>query len=106
MMKRYGFRALKVKCGIDPAKDVDMLRALRRQVGDDVEIAVDMNQGYSAQQLIETAPALEAINIALIEEPVPARDGNGKLLASRSTRIPISGDDSCFTPEDVRDQLG
>jgi L-Ala-D/L-Glu epimerase len=105
MMKRYGFRALKVKCGFDPAKDVDLLRALRKQVGDEVEITVDMNQGYSAQQLIETAPALEDINIALIEEPVPARDKDGKLLAAQSMTIPISGDDSCFTLDDVRDQL-
>ena len=29
-MKRYGFRALKVKCGIDGKKDVRILRALRK----------------------------------------------------------------------------
>jgi len=105
MMKRYGFKAFKVKCGFDPARDIDLLRALRKQVGDDVEIAVDMNQGYSAQQLIEAAPAFEDINIALIEEPLPARDKDGKLLAAQSMTVPISGDDSCFTLDDVRDQL-
>jgi L-alanine-DL-glutamate epimerase-like enolase superfamily enzyme len=105
MMKQYGFRALKVKCGVDTKRDIELLRALRKQVGDDVEITVDMNQGYSAQQLIDAAAAFEEINIALIEEPIPARDSAGKLLAARRLRIPISGDDSCFSLEDVRDQL-
>ena len=105
VMKRYGLRALKVKCGIDAAKDIALLRALRKQAGNDVEITVDMNQGYSVQQMLESAEALEDIGIALIEEPVAARDGAGKLVAAQGMLIPISGDDSCFTLEDVRDQL-
>jgi len=105
MMGRYGFRALKVKCGMEPSKDIDILRALRRQVGNDIEISVDMNQGYTPQQLIQAGPALEDLGIALVEEPVPARDRDGKLLAARSLRVPISGDDSCFTLDDVRDQI-
>lgn len=105
MMSRYGFRALKVKCGMDAARDVDLLRALRKQVGDDVEIAVDMNQAYTTQQLIEAAPVFEEIGVALIEEPIPARDRQGKLLAAQSTRVPISGDDSCFSLDEIRDEL-
>ncbi len=105
MMKQYGFRALKVKCGVDAKRDIALLRALRKQAGDDVEITVDMNQGYSAQQLIESGPAFAELNIALIEEPIPARDGAGKLLAAQRLPVPISGDDSCFSLEDVRDQL-
>src|SRR5688572_16591292 len=51
MTKRHGFRAFKVKCGVDTARDIELLRALRKQVGDEVEITVDMNQGYSVQQM-------------------------------------------------------
>ena len=105
MTQRHGFRAFKVKCGVDAARDVELLRALRKHVGDDVEISVDMNQGYSVQQMLETAPALEDLHIALIEEPVRARDSRGKLLAAQAMRVPISGDDSCFSLDDVRDQL-
>lgn len=105
MMAKYGFRALKVKCGLDPARDVRFLRSLRKEVGDDVEITIDCNQSYSSQLLLETLPAFEEVNIALIEEPIPARDGKGKLLCSNSSRIPISGDDSCFTPDDVLHEL-
>jgi len=104
-MARYGFRAFKVKCGIDRRKDVRILRALRKLVGEAVEITIDCNQGYSSQDLLETAPYFEELGIALIEEPIPARDSAGKRFAAERVRVPISGDDSCMTPDDVLDQL-
>jgi L-Ala-D/L-Glu epimerase len=105
MMAQYGFRAFKVKCGVNRAADREVLTALRKLAGPDVEIAIDCNQGYSAQDLIEMAPFFEEVGVALIEEPIPARDSAGKLWCAQRMRIPISGDDSCMTPDDVRDQL-
>lgn len=105
MMGKYGFKALKIKGGLEREKDIRFLKKLRKQCGDNVEISIDFNQGLTAQGLLEILPQLEAVNIALIEEPIPARDGYGKRLVSRNTRIPISGDDSCFTPADVLHEL-
>lgn len=105
MMAQHGFRAFKVKCGVDRTTDREVLTALRQMAGPEVEIAIDCNQGYSAQDLIEMSPFFEDVGIALIEEPIPARDGAGKLWCAQRTRIPISGDDSCMTPDDVREQL-
>lgn len=105
MIRRYGFKAWKVKCGIDRKRDIALLRALRRLVGDDHEITIDCNQGYSSQDLLETAPYFEEVKVALIEEPIPARDGAGKRFCAGRTRIPISGDDSCMTPDDVLHEL-
>jgi len=105
MIKRYGFKAWKVKCGIDKKRDIALLRALRKLVGDDHEITIDCNQGYSSQDLLETVPYFEEVNVALIEEPIPARDGVGKRFCAERTRIPISGDDSCMTADDVLHEL-
>lgn len=105
VMKRYGFKAWKVKCGMDRKRDLDLLRALRKLVGDDHEITIDCNQGYSAQVLLEQAPYFEELGIALIEEPIPARDGAGKRFCAERMRVPISGDDSCMTPDDVLHEL-
>lgn len=105
MMKHYGFRAWKVKCGMDRERDITLLRALRKLVGDDHEIAIDCNQGYSAQVLLEQAPYFEEIGVTLVEEPIPARDGAGKRLCAEHMRVPISGDDSCMTPDDVLHEL-
>lgn len=105
MMDKHGFRALKVKGGVDRAKDARFLKRLRKMVGPEVEIAVDFNQGYSSQQLLMALPELEEAGVDLIEEPIPARDGAGKLMCAQATTIPISGDDSCFTPADVLHEL-
>lgn len=105
MIRQYGFRAWKVKCGIDRKRDIALLRALRRLVGDDHEITIDCNQGYSSQDLLEMSPYFEEVNVALIEEPIPMRDGAGKRFCAERTRIPISGDDSCMTPDDVLHEL-
>ncbi len=105
MIRRYGFKAWKVKCGIDKKRDIALLRALRKLVGDNHEITIDCNQGYSSQDLLETTPYFEEVNVALIEEPIPARDGTGKRFCAERTRIPISGDDSCMTPDDVLHEL-
>lgn len=105
MVREYGFRAFKVKCGVDRGKDITILTALRGLLGQDVEIAIDCNQGYSAQDLLEAAPHFEELGIALVEEPIPARDSAGKRHVAGRMRVPISGDDSCMTPDDVLDQL-
>lgn len=105
MIERYGFKAWKVKCGIDKKRDIALLRALRKLVGDEHEITIDCNQGYSSQDLLETAPYFEEVNVALIEEPIPARDGAGKRFCAERTTVPISGDDSCMTPDDVLHEL-
>ena len=73
MMGKLGFRALKIKGGLDREKDMRFLRRLRKLCGDGVEIAVDFNQGLTAQSLLEALPGLEEVGIALIEEPIPAR---------------------------------
>jgi L-alanine-DL-glutamate epimerase-like enolase superfamily enzyme len=104
-MQAHGFSAFKVKCGIDARKDIAMLTALRRHVGPEVELTVDMNQGYDLQTLIDTGPALAELGVALIEEPINARNDAGKKLAADRLRLPLSGDDSCVTLDDVRDQL-
>jgi hypothetical protein len=56
-MQAHGFRAFKVKCGIDASKDIAMLTALRRHVGPEVELTVDMNQGYDLQTLSQSTRA-------------------------------------------------
>jgi L-Ala-D/L-Glu epimerase len=102
MTERYGIRAWKVKCGIDPKRDVTLLREL---VGADHEITIDCNQGYTSQMLLEQAPYFEEIGVALIEEPIPMRDGAGKRFCAGRMRVPISGDDSCMSPDDVLHEL-
>src|SRR5689334_2894504 len=41
-----GITTLKIKIGVDPERDIAMVRAVRRALGDAARIRVDANQGY------------------------------------------------------------
>jgi L-alanine-DL-glutamate epimerase-like enolase superfamily enzyme len=42
---KCGFRALKVKVGVDLEEDVKWVRLIREAVGGDIQIRIDANQG-------------------------------------------------------------
>src|SRR5689334_7992159 len=41
-----GIKTIKIKIGLDPKRDIEMVRTIRETVGDDVELCVDANEGY------------------------------------------------------------
>jgi D-galactarolactone cycloisomerase len=68
---KRGHRALKLKIGFEPAADRTNLAALREAVGNGM-LAADVNQGWSVEQALETAPRLAEFNLAWLEEPIRA----------------------------------
>ena len=44
-----GFRAFKVRIGVDPSLDEEIVKLARQVAGPDVKIMVDVNSGWSAQ---------------------------------------------------------
>jgi D-galactarolactone cycloisomerase len=65
-----GFRALKMKVGIDPAADGRAATAVRKVAGPDVILLADANQVYTTQPAIEAGRQLEQEGFAWLEEPV------------------------------------
>src|SRR5919202_696177 len=50
-----GAGTIKCKTGLDPQRDVELVRALRGRLGDEVKIRVDGNEGYrTVAQAVET----------------------------------------------------
>jgi len=96
-----GFRALKLKVGIEPAGDVRRVRAVREAVGPEIELRVDGNQGYSIQSAFAVAKELAALGVVLFEQPLPAEDLNGMKVLTESSPIPIMADEMVLTPQDA-----
>ena len=69
-----GFSRVKMKVGMnfgnDERADIERLEAVRKAVGDDVEICVDANNGYYAKQAIRMARIFEEYDVGWFEEPV------------------------------------
>ena len=88
---RRGFRAIKMKCGLNPARDAEIIQKVREIIGDDVALMIDINQGYSAASSIALAARVTDCNLVWIEEPVLPTDLSGYGRIARSTRTPIAG---------------
>ncbi|TQF81636.1 mandelate racemase/muconate lactonizing enzyme family protein [Elioraea sp. Yellowstone] len=103
-----GFRGVKVKVGKPHLReDVARLEAVRRAIGDGVELMTDANQGFTVAEAIRRAGAFEAagLGLAWYEEPLPAEDVEGHARLCAATTIPIAVGESLYHPAQFRDYL-
>ncbi len=100
-----GFGVLKVKVGTDAATDVARALAVRAAVGPDVTLRLDANQGWDAHQAVRVVHALEdaGAHVALVEQPVPARDLLGLAHVRARVSTPVMADESLVDLEDLVD---
>ena len=104
LLKR-GFRLIKPRAGISPRADGDMIASLRRAVGPDAGLMVDINQGYTAPAAIAAARAMEPGELLWIEEPVQPEDIAGYRAVSQAVPVAISGGEALGSLAAFRDFL-
>lgn len=83
----------KIKIKLDGDMPVERVAAVRA-ARPDVEIVVDVNQGWTFEQLVEFAPRLKALGVAMIEQPLPR--GHDEALEGYNAPLPICADESCL----------
>lgn len=98
-----GFRALKPRAGLSPLADGAMASALRCQVGNDVGLMVDINQGYAAGAACNSAQAMSGAKLLWIEEPVQPEDLLGYQAVARATATSIAGGEALASLASFRD---
>jgi len=98
---KKGFKALKVKVGVNPIEDVKRIKLIRESVGSDVQIRIDANQGWTPKQAIEALKKIGKFNIQFAEQPVPAENIKGLIEVRKNSPIPIMADESVHSPEDA-----
>ena len=96
-----GFRALKIKVGEGVERDATRVLAVREAVGGEMELRVDANQAYTVDQAMAFLEAVGIARIALLEQPVLARDLEGMQRLTAVSTVPIIADESAMTAEDV-----
>jgi muconate cycloisomerase len=95
-----GARTIKCKTGLDPERDVTLVRELRRRLGDGVRIRVDANEAYrSVHEAVETTRRQEEYGIMLCEQPVAGAKGLARVAGRISS--PVMADESAWTVEDI-----
>jgi len=92
-----GYRALKLRVGDTPALDVARVRAVRDEVGDDVEIMVDGNTGYELKDVLRVMPHYEELGVGWLEEPFPPHDYRAYMDAAASGAVPLAAGENHYT---------
>ena len=99
-----GYRAVKLRFHRpDPREDLKVVEAVRKAVGDRIEIMVDANQagvepGHGGHQAwgfpltLTVARELERMNVRWLEEPLPRHDYDGlKRLRDKLSTLAVAG---------------
>lgn len=101
-----GFGGSKIKIGRPHvSEDVARLTAVRKAVGPAFEIMTDANQGFTVDEAIRRARCLTPLDIAWLEEPLPADDLSGHQRLSESTTLPVAVGESLYSPQHFREYL-
>ena len=92
-----GYRAIKLRVGDTPARDLQRIEAVRQAAGEDITILVDANTGYSVADARRVMPALDALNVGWLEEPFCAHDHASYKAATQFGRVPLAAGENHFT---------
>ena len=92
-----GFSGIKLKLGFGLEQDAQLCRIVRQAVGPGVSIMVDANHAYDAPAAIRLGRAIQDLDIAWFEEPVPPEDLEGYRDVRAALNIPVAGGEAEFT---------
>jgi O-succinylbenzoate synthase len=96
-----GYR--RVKIAIRPGRDVDLVRAVRRQFGD-ISLMVDAGAAYGVDDL-EIFRELDDFDLLMFEQPMAADDLDGMAALQKEVLTPVCIDESARSVDDVAEAI-
>lgn len=108
-----GYKTIKARMQIrqlnidpDPDPTFEIIREVRKAIGDDIELFVDFNNGYTPAKAIAMGKKLyEHFNIAALEEPVSYLDYPGLRQVVEALDIPVMAGEHEFNKWQMRDLI-
>jgi muconate cycloisomerase len=96
-----GFKAMKVKVGLEPDGDVARVAVVRKAIGNQIKLGVDANGGWAPDQAASTIERLYAHNIYFVEQPLPPEEVEATGRLRKQLRVPLVADESIYTLKDA-----
>ncbi|ROO52677.1 D-arabinonate dehydratase/D-galactarolactone cycloisomerase [Micromonospora sp. Llam0] len=105
-----GFTAFKVRThwgehriDVDPDRDIEVLRAVRAQVGPEAGLGFDANNGYSPKTAIAQGNRTADLRLFHFEEPIAHHDFAGLAEVARAVSVPIAAGEQEYSRWQFRD---
>ena len=92
-----GYKAIKLRVGDTPARDLARVAAVRKALGDDIAILVDANTGYTVADARKAMPGYDEHDVGWLEEPFPAHDYESYALATSFGSVPLAAGENHYT---------
>jgi mandelate racemase len=100
---RRGFKGIKAKIGYpDIKEDLEVIRAIRSAVGNDVALMVDYNQSLTPAEAVQRLRVLDELGLTWVEEPTLAHDYAGHALIAREVNVPVQCGENWWGTQDLR----
>ena len=92
-----GYKAVKLRVGDTPARDLARVAAVRQAFGDELVILVDANTGYDLADARRAMPGFDELGVGWLEEPFAPHDHASYALARGFGRVPLAAGENHFT---------
>jgi L-alanine-DL-glutamate epimerase-like enolase superfamily enzyme len=92
-----GFGAVKIKVGRSAGEDLERLAAVREQIGPDVRLMVDANNGWDLPEASRRIELMKHFDLTWLEEPLAADDLEGHARLQAISPIPIAAGETLFS---------
>ena len=92
-----GYRALKLRIGDNPRDDIARVQAVRKALGDEIDILVDGNAAQSLDDVRRVMPVLDDAGVGWLEEPFPPHDHRRYAEARSYGRTPLAAGENHYT---------
>ncbi|HEX8231348.1 MAG TPA: mandelate racemase/muconate lactonizing enzyme family protein [Chloroflexia bacterium] len=100
---RRGLPGVKVKLGRhDPQEDEERVGAVRKLIGDGIDLMVDANMTWTTEQALERGRRLQQFGLYWYEEPTIPEDVAGHARLARELDVPIAIGESLHSPHEFR----
>ena len=97
-----GFKGLKLRLGRDcPRDDLATIEAVRKAMGEGMELMVDFNQGLHVGEALQRCHMIDALGLAWIEEPIVYDNLDGYVQLAAELKTPVQIGENFYGPRDL-----
>jgi len=101
-----GFTGLKLRLGRDHVRDdLRTVDAVRKAVGDDMQLMVDFNQGLDFAEALQRCHMIDDLGLAWIEEPIVYDNLDGYIRLAAEIDTPIQIGENFYGPRELHKAL-
>jgi len=101
-----GFDRVKMKIGLpSPQEDYERVKAVRKAIGDDVGLMVDVNTCWDLNTAMYWGRKLEEFRLDWLEEPLHPFDVRGHAQLAQALTVPIAVGETIYTTEMFQEYL-